>query len=163
MTWRATFGPRALSLTCDLIGVHYLRIIHGWSENSLRVVGHMTKELLKLKCLYNLYKIIWDENGQTKGFEVMLSIWIQHLLSNKYHFTHPRSLLIEMDKDMIKHNFNGPNCCLQIENSWGISVKYPTWNRLYFGPVIMEWQQSTYFLIFDLFFYRPKNYISVHC
>jgi hypothetical protein len=36
----------------------------------LRVVGHMTKELLKLETLKNIEnvcKIVWDENGQTNG------------------------------------------------------------------------------------------------
>ena len=38
-------------------GVPCIRLVSGYSESSLRVVGHMTKELLKLETLKNIEKV----------------------------------------------------------------------------------------------------------
>jgi hypothetical protein len=37
--------------------VQYIRLVTGCSESSLRVVGHMTKELLKLETLKNIENV----------------------------------------------------------------------------------------------------------
>ena len=37
------------------------------SETNLRMIGHMTKRLLKFEILNNSLKIVWGENEKTKG------------------------------------------------------------------------------------------------
>ena len=49
-----------------LKGVQYRRVVSGHSEPCLKSVGHMTKELLKLKNVHKSFKIVRGVNGQKK-------------------------------------------------------------------------------------------------
>ena len=53
--------------TDKLKGVQCLGPLSGHSEPCLKSECHMTKELLKFYILKNSCKILWEENGQTKG------------------------------------------------------------------------------------------------